>query len=967
MRLRTATATLLAAGLWLTAPRPCDAATVTVHLQDGSGAPLSGFTVVLHQTSDATGAPPPQRLRYGSRAITESGLARFTSIEAGMWWVGVVSPRGSGYLLFMPPDVGPLPATRNASISAPTFTVSPSDGDLVLRVTVPRGDWVVCQLDVDQDREPGGKVYFEEIATHVRFETLLDPKGYGERLLPPGRWRVWLEPRAGELLRVFEVDHLPIAGSSATIETRGAGERIDLYWRYGAPCRVTGRVTWDVGAVPPGVVVAHLERAGSWLEDVKRIGGTSYERVPARTEPDGRYEILLLDGAWRLEPEGPQLLASDPASRTLTLRPGDEAVADFDLKAKPDEDGELSSLLHVFVVSPTGERLKDAYVAIWPLQEGAEKHDPLKRARTVGATWPSAAFRGLPAGSYLVVAGHREHREGREVVERFDAVPRRPRAVSVVLGAGAELTAIARDEDDAPARAIALTVDLEGDGEPSVLDDPDLRRERAHRRAVTDETGRTRIGGLDAGSYRLEAALTEHRQGTHFVRIEKSDPAGSVSHATLAENEKKEVVIRLDPAASVTARLACADRGPLPPKASVLVLPPDAMWAATDRRTDTPAVLALENVVLTGREHDALFAGPVPAGTYTIAVRPEGFDRWTLAPGTEDPERAVPAPLEAGRPRDLGIVDLDCGPTVRVHAEIGTGEAAPDLRDAVLSILVRRVPGREEPHSDSPGSRQAAPLPTLPEPRQESREAFLRLRGLPEGPIVLEGGLGHPDFVPAAIRIDAATHLLERGREATVRVVVPHLGGAIRFDSTLGGAPGTAPSLARRSRIPFSARRERSRRGDPAGALRRHAVRGPRGHATARLLDRRDRRARAHGGPSLFASTHGDADACTEDERRPCARAGPPSLTPGRAGRPRATPARNASLARPSEGRRRGSPRSPSSGNPRSPVAPRPRTCAGRASRGASSASERATADVSVARGPGTSSSSVTRTGRRLA
>jgi hypothetical protein len=820
----------------------CTAATIEIHLRDSSGTVLGGVSVGLFPTGGPQRTTPGFDFRYPKALSDGSGVAVVHDVPVGTWIIYVSVPQGRDLLRFELPGFGDSSPASDPQIPAPRLTVSGAEETLPVDVTVQRGDRIVCQLVVDQDSKPGGKVNFEEIATKVRFETYLR-NGEGRRLLPPGRWRVWLDPRPGQLLRDFEVDHEPVPdASSAVIETKGEARQIDLFWHYVAPCKVTGRFAWDVGENPPGTVVAHLVRPGGWVEDVQRRGGTVTDRIPAKCE-DGAYTLLLLDGAWRLTAEGPRVISSEPDHVDLELAPGDESRADFFVKARPPDDDSERSLLLVEVDAPDGGRLREAHVAVWRLRddaEGSENKEPLMRADTGNDGYALARFVGLPAGNYRIVAGHRNYLEGRAIFEGFLAKPGDRQLATVVLRSGAEISAAAKDENGAPSRGIELRVEREGDPPPSELDDEELRKSREHRSAVTDETGRLRIGGFDPGRYRLEGALTEQRKGTHFVRIEGADPPGAVLETKLAEGEKKDVVLHLVPAASVTARLACLDRGPFPEKTVVRVLPVPIDEASEDPGSRKDAVFSRDDVILSGREKDALFAGPLPEGTFATALRPDGFDRWTFAPGTEDPDRAVPAVLDAGGSEDLGVIELDCSPTVRVEPEIQTQEPVPDLHDAVLTVAARRVPGAEKDAASSsaaPPRDLAMPKPkdpakrthsakepaapkdpdrdpeSLPAPRQEVRGAYIRLRGFPEAKVALTLTIFHPYFVPSTITVDAAEYPLERGREAKARIVVPRIGGAIQLDPTLGAAlallqgPAEAGSAAPAApaRIPLDA------------------------------------------------------------------------------------------------------------------------------------------------------------------
>ena len=66
------------------------------------------------------------------------------------------------------------------------------------------------------------------------------------------------------------------------------------------------------------------------------------------------------------------------------------------------------------------------------------------------------------------------------------------------------------------------------------------------------------------------------------------------------------------------------------------------------------------------------------------------------------------------------------------------------------------------------------------------RSGFIRLRGLPPGKVKLALTLSHPYFLPRTIVVDPAEYTLERGREATARILVPRLGGAIQVNPSLG-------------------------------------------------------------------------------------------------------------------------------------------------------------------------------------
>jgi hypothetical protein len=811
---RSARLSALTAGVviaFVSAATPCAAATVIIHLKDSAGVDLPRYSVALFPTEKPLNAPPAGIPFRPPSALTDgSGIAVIQSVPPGAYAVYVSIPRGRGYLGFTIPGI-PSPPWGDPQVPATRLTISTEEERVSLDVTVQRGDTVSCRLFVDRDSKPSGTVYMEEVATKVRYETTIR-NGEGERLLPPGRWRVWMEPRAGQLLTSFEVDHEPILeGASAVIETKGEARRFDVDWSYAVPCVVTGRLAWDVGDGPPGTVVAHLVRAGGWLESVQRRGGTITDRIPGAYDK-GFYSMSLLDGSWRLTVEGPRVLSSEPDHADLQLAPGDEARADFFVKARA-EDGADRSMLMVKVVSPDGTQLSEAHVAVWRIggdeRGGGGENDggggsdgkgssrePLMRAETNGDYYPVAKLIGLPAGSYRIVAGHAAYREGHVVFENFRGKQGDPQLATVTLRKGAEITATAKDENGAPARGIQLRAVRTSLPPPDELGDVEMQKTRALRSAVSDETGRMKIGGLDAGDYRLEAALTEQRKGTHFVRFEKAAAPGDPLETSLAEDEKVEIGLRLVPAASLSAKLACTDRGAFPEKIAVRVLPAPLDASAEDPGPRREGVFARDDLVLTGREKDTLFAGPLTPGSFALALRPEAYDRWTFARGTEDPDRAVPAILDAGATDDLGVIELDCGPTVRVEPEIASQEPVPDLRDASLEAVVR-------PAAESPDPKPAAPRTSaMPEssktgkadrtaptpPRQEAHRGFIRLRGVPEGSVDVELTIRHPYFVPGTIVVKKSGLALERGRETPARVEVVRIGGAVQFDPALGAA-----------------------------------------------------------------------------------------------------------------------------------------------------------------------------------
>ena len=809
---------------------PARTATIEVRVKDPDGAPLSDLNVGLQALPDPTlaagGRSDPWIWLYAYRlnARTDAqGKAFISNVRVGSYSVNVGLP-GNSY--FIPPGQNPLSPQ-------PTLTIVMEGERSTVDLVLARGDRMSCQLEIPYGPVASGKVIFVETTTGSRAESILQSSGntaYLERLLPPGRWEVTIDPPEGVLLQEFEMDRVPLPGSRATIDVIDGGRNVNLTWRYAASCRVTGALTWNLGDSQPGQVVAHLVRPGPWYDDAVRRGGSKFDSVRARSVRPGMYEVYLPNGSWRLQPEGDLLESSTPPFIDLDLSPGQEASADFDLKAKPEATEQ--SVLNVRVESPDGRPLEHALVAVWPL--GAEKNgqEPLKRGETTGTYYPEAVILGLPKGSYLVAAGHEQYTEGRAEVREFQAATGQPSKVTVSLGRGAVVRALAKDEKGTPIENIVLKVSRLGDSPPSLVKDPDLAKRRKHRTAATDETGRLKIWGLDSGTYSIEPTFGKDRQRTHFLRIARGEKLleGAVETA-LTENEETDVDLRLVPAASLTARLACSDAGPLPRKASIRLLSPspddetvadpaekpsqgpDARSGArasksADHGKEKDVLLALGEVKLTGREWNTLFMGPMNGGAYAVAVRPEGHDRWTYAPGTEDRLRASPVGLEEGKTADIGVIDIDCGPTIAVRPRILSGDPVPDLREGKLEVVLEQ---------------QAAPLIKLPQPRQEVARRLIRLRGLPEGKFRVGVTLTHPYFIPTTIRLEPLPVTLERGGEAVVPVPVAAIGGAIVVSSDLGAAGAVLSPLRQ---APSHATVPSSGGVDPGDARRAIAIDG---------------------------------------------------------------------------------------------------------------------------------------------
>lgn len=681
--------------------------------------------------------------------------------------------------------------------SPPVITVQSVDERVPVELIYMRGDLVMLEASLNDDPGASLVIVFTEQATRREIRATLNLQGYGETVLPPGRWEASIpSPPPGFLLLSMEVDRAAQPGATALIEVTDGSDIVRLSWKYGATCRLNGRVTWEGIPGRPNVqVVATLVRAGAWRAEAEVQGGSSFQRVPARIDEKGDFEMQLLDGLWQVEVVGPRLRSRSPESVSLELAPGDEKQEGFHVVVEHTEE----AVLFVAVVAPDGRALADASVAAWPFDDTAAcvtATDPIRRATTEGGFRPVATIFGLPKGKYVIAAGHLDYTEAKTDPFDFEARTTGADRKSITLGAGAEVRAHAADATPANVEGVALVVERIGEGPRSLVAAPDLDSKRAQRRGTTDKSGWAGIGGLDPGRYRVRAELSGPRAQTHVVRIVEGDgPVLDSVELSLAESEKRELRFALLPAAGVRAQLACSDRSPVPRAVAFRILPfpasPPGEDDPSDAEIERVAVLAKKDIMLAGKALDTLSAGPLPtdslsadslvAGSFLLAVRPMGHDRWTYGPGTEEVPRAIPVTIEAGKIADGGFIEIDCGPTVRLRPEIRSHDPIPDLREAHVEATLQQVvnpalPG--EKREDPPRSRQPIPPPFV-----ERSKARITLRKLPELTVQAELAVSHPFFVPGTIQVSPVVLALERGRESEVKIPVPEIGGVMEIEA----------------------------------------------------------------------------------------------------------------------------------------------------------------------------------------
>ncbi|MEE8526300.1 MAG: carboxypeptidase-like regulatory domain-containing protein [Thermoanaerobaculia bacterium] len=187
-------------------------------------------------------------------------------------------------------------------------------------------------------------------------------------------------------------------------------------------------------------------------------------------------------------------------------------------------------------------------------------------------------------------------------------------------------------------------------------------------------------------------------------------------------------------------------------------------------------------MILSGRGRDTFTAGPLEQGVYRLAVRPGGFDRWTWSFETHDPRDATDFQVDTADGDgvgtvDLGLFQLECGPTVDLLPSIADGADFPDLEE--IEVEVRLL----DPESGDENQRPPSVL---------HRDGRLRLRNFPRQtpprgaplrrPPLLEITLVHPHLLPAPVQRWQTDLELERGRFEEIELQVEALGGAVAIE-----------------------------------------------------------------------------------------------------------------------------------------------------------------------------------------
>ena len=512
------------------------------------------------------------------------------------------------------------------------------------------------------------------------------------RVLPPGRFVVSLEPPSGLLLTRAQHNGRDLAQASTVLDLDVETYSHHLSYTFEAQGVLRAEVTLrdPSQGTSPLRIEATLIEPGEWAEDALARAGSRMNPVVRhyRWIPLG-IEMPLAAGRYRVRPVSERPLESFPEQIEVEMAPGDDKRVTFEV-----EFGSEADSLRVSVADEDGRDLSDAEIEA---RLAAAPQEVLGRARTGEAFAPAQLF-GLPEGEVLELqVDHPQYLSAtKQVIYQPDREFHRPGSegrpattdrVRVTLERGASVELLAVDLEGRPLSGVELWATRRSD---------DPESEAFERGARTDTRGEATLGGLLAGDYDLEAEFQGSDRALGHIGLEIGGKVYA-EHPVLVRLDRDEVlpvVATLLPAASLRMQLRCTNGDSVPGTADVRVF--RAVAHLTDvvsetRRDDEPD-LELERRALSGSARDQLIVGPLDPGAFEIAVRPEGFDRYTWAFETHNRDTATAvqitrAEAQSAAMLELGELLIECDP----GAELVLPEPAdPDTkRPSLESGLVK--------------------------------------------------------------------------------------------------------------------------------------------------------------------------------------------------------------------------------------------------------------------------------------
>ena len=611
-------------------------------------------------------------------------------------------------------------------------------------------------------------------------ETALDASGRGQITLTSGRWVAHLAGPAGARIAMVELDGGELTTVDVPIELRAPSSDRFVTWTLSPPCRVRGRVTTNTGK-PPGVAIqATLVTPGSWGASALCRATTCAPPAMASVDLTGNYVIELPSGTWRIAPTGESLLESDPPFGEVSCGEGQDVRADFTIREK--EGGDEPNVLVVRVLGDDDRPVPEVPVEVWPSRGNLDVSRPIA-TETTSRTMGIANFTKLSGGSYLLRARSPGYRIAVVPVSGLDPETSAPRHVTIRLDRGATIDALATDEKDRPVTGVGLKVKRIASSPAS--DDPATRLAESDVEFAVppskDQTGHVLATGLSAGEYEVTPVLSGAAASTALTSIVAGEGTAEKSVVVrLEEHDRKEVSVRVRPAASLAGHLVCAAGGLIPRQADtcVLGLPAGDEEEAAREGCKHP-VIPSTSVALSGDRQDAFLVGPLTPGSFRLALRPRGYTNWTWVLGTPDGAQAAVVQVNGNDAVELGTIPVLCGPAVELRPTVLSRVPLPDLTLAVVSAELTR--------SSPEGKVERRVVPA-----ERSRERVV-IRELFEGEWTLEVSMSHPFFLPnIPVRLSLPVKL-ERGVQLRAGVEIVSVGGAVVIDAPGGVARTTGP------------------------------------------------------------------------------------------------------------------------------------------------------------------------------
>ena len=780
---------------------PAGAGTVEVMVRDSDGRALEHRHLRIRPLP-AAGEAHGSTFRRPSRPrpTDADGRTTFEGVDKGAWAIDVFVSRNEPFV--RPSD--------NPFTPAPRVTLLEDDEHQTLEIILWRGVPVTAVLELPDDDAKDFRVVFRHPGSGL-VRTSAFPRGKIsiDRVLPPGVWDVTVEPRPGYLLVAFDRDRVPLPGHGTRLDLLNEPAATFLTWTYVTPAEIEGTALTDDGRVAPVEIVARLTVPGPWHPAAVERGGSIFDRVTTNPDPiHGTYRMVVPDGRWQVQPEAPNLVASEPEAVDLTLVPGQNGRADFVVRTESQE-GERQFVVEV--ENERGVKLRQAAVEIYSLTDLSE---PVRSGTT--DNYGSVSLDGLDAGSYRVIAGHADYLEGRLDLPEYDPKNPEVRAFCTVrLPDGGEVRLRAFDPADEPLAGVELTVERAGEDPDTELKSTDIAKAKHTRTVVTDRSGRASLLGFYPGSYRARAKLKGEHGSRGLIVLGRVGGAKLERDGELGIDgaETVELEGRMLPAASLSASLLCSDGWDLPDTVAVRVfdaydgereLDPRDFEPDTVTGDDPGIAFANAGLILAGRTRDALSVGPFEQGVYYLALKPQDFDRWTWAFEAHEAAGASKLQIDVtdsglGTEGALGNIDLglfavECAPAI-------------DLLPAVAGAVLPESSGSLAVEGGEEGVAPAVTFPDIREVEVDARffdldtdqqvgrrlsilrrDGKIQLRNCPGGRLRLDFTLSHPHFLPEPSLTWQVEMELERGMYRQIVTEVEALGGAI----VIAGAGGSA-------------------------------------------------------------------------------------------------------------------------------------------------------------------------------